>query len=263
MLVFLSWSGERSEAVAQKLSEWLPLVINAVDPWVSVEMEKGTRWSPEIADKLEKSRIGILCLTAENLQAPWLLFEAGAISKTKDAQVCTFLLGLRDSDVELPLGQFQHTKVVKDDVWRLVNTISKKVIAAGEKAPDEKTLEKSFKTWWPDLEGELRAINERGAPGAPRKREVAEVMEEMVKTVRGIEQRLDRLEIVMTTGAASIQPAIYAFPAGPGMLSSGVLAQLTRGGGILSPGVGLAEAAPVAALQNEGTTPVKRRKLGK
>src|SRR5688572_19220319 len=109
MEVFLSWSGERSKAVAETLSVWLGQVIQAVDPWISSDIEKGARWNPEIAARLEQSRVGIICLTKENLDAKWILFESGALSKTKDAYVCTLLLDIDPSDVEQPLGQFQHT----------------------------------------------------------------------------------------------------------------------------------------------------------
>lgn len=32
MKVFISWSGERSQALAQALRDWLPLVLHFVEP---------------------------------------------------------------------------------------------------------------------------------------------------------------------------------------------------------------------------------------
>ena len=87
MKIFLSWSGSMSKKTAEILCEWLPKVINAIEPWISSEMEKGTRWESEITDKLEESKIGIICLTRNNLDENWILFEAGALSKTKDAKL--------------------------------------------------------------------------------------------------------------------------------------------------------------------------------
>ena len=95
MKVFLCWSGERSRQVAQALNDWLPTVIQAVEPWMSGDIGKGVRWGPEVSAELEESRVGIICLASDNLGNPWILFEAGAVSKTKDASVCTFLLDLR------------------------------------------------------------------------------------------------------------------------------------------------------------------------
>jgi hypothetical protein len=134
MQVFLSWSGERSKAVAQTFSKWIGQVIQAVDPWISLDIEKGTRWNPEIAVRLEESRVGIICLTKENLDARWILFESGALSKTKDAYLCTLLLDIDPSDVEQPLGQFQHTTRDKNDIRQLLGTINKAVEKEGEKA---------------------------------------------------------------------------------------------------------------------------------
>src|SRR4051812_34315853 len=88
MLVFLSWSGQRSKAVAEELERWLRQVIQTVEPWISTDIDKGLRWGPELSDRLEGSKIGIICLTKDNLDTRWILFEAGALSKTKDTYVC-------------------------------------------------------------------------------------------------------------------------------------------------------------------------------
>src|SRR5215211_6657068 len=107
MLVFISWSGPRSRAIAEALENWLAKVIQAVEPWISQDIDKGLRWGTEIADRLEQSKVGIICLTKSNLDAKWIHFEAGAISKTKDGYVCTLLIDVKPSDVEQPLAQFQ------------------------------------------------------------------------------------------------------------------------------------------------------------
>ena len=158
MLVFLSWSGEKSKAVAVTLKDWLPLVINAVDPWISEDIEKGRSWGPEIKGRLEKSKVGIFCMTAENLVAPWLLVEAGAISRSEDAHVCTLLVGLKPSDVAPPLGTFQHTVPEKADIHRLVQTINRRVAEAGEKGLEDKNLDRAFENYWSELEVILTGI---------------------------------------------------------------------------------------------------------
>ncbi|MGH9930385.1 MAG: TIR domain-containing protein [Pyrinomonadaceae bacterium] len=78
MKVFISWSAERSLAIAKALHDWLPRVIQAVQPWLSeTDIGKGTRWEQEIGVELAQTRFGILCLTPENLDARWINFEAG------------------------------------------------------------------------------------------------------------------------------------------------------------------------------------------
>jgi TIR domain len=113
MKVFISWSGPRSKAVAEALRDWLPDVMQAVKPWVSSEdIRKGKQWNLELTRELEGTHVGVICLTPENLTAPWLLFEAGALSKLqteKDAHVCTYLVNMPYTDVTGPLAGFQHT----------------------------------------------------------------------------------------------------------------------------------------------------------
>src|SRR5215472_19191834 len=93
--IFISWSGSRSRGTAEALRDWLPDVLNIVDPWLSAaDVEKGAKWRQVISGELEKANFAILCLTPENLSSPWLLFEAGALSKRSEALVCTYLLGL-------------------------------------------------------------------------------------------------------------------------------------------------------------------------
>jgi len=132
MRVFISWSGDRSKAVADVLRRWFPSVIQAVRPYFSPDdVAKGARWSSEIAKELEASRVGLLVITPENQEAPWLLFEAGALAKNLDrSKVCPILFGaMEPTDVKGPLVQFQAAqfsetemkRVVKDDecrTWR-------------------------------------------------------------------------------------------------------------------------------------------------
>jgi TIR domain len=115
MELFLSWSGVRSRAVAESLHEWLPYVINAVEPWMSAsDIEVGARWSSDIATQLDETRYGVICLTRENLEAPWVLFEVGALSKTLSKTfVCPYLFGVEPTDLKGPLVQFQAAKADK------------------------------------------------------------------------------------------------------------------------------------------------------
>jgi len=128
MKVFISWSGERSRALAEVLSQWLPAVIQAVKPYYSPDdIAKGSRWSTEIAEELEKSRVGLICVTRENLDAPWIMFEAGALSKLGKSRVCPILFGVDPTDIQGPLVQFQAAKFEKEDLQRVVRMINKEL----------------------------------------------------------------------------------------------------------------------------------------
>lgn len=96
MKVFLSWSGTRSREIAKLLSDWLSCVIQALQPWVSDrDLDRGSLWFGEINDQLKDTTVGIICLTQENKDRPWILFEAGALAKgLSTARVCTLLIDL-------------------------------------------------------------------------------------------------------------------------------------------------------------------------
>lgn len=159
MKVFLSWSGEKSHKVALVFRDWFPSVIQSLVPYVSSEdIDKGTRWSTDIAKELEDSTFGILCVTKENLTAPWLTFEAGALSKTMDKTfVSPFLFDIKRSEVNGPILQFQSTIFSEDDVLKLVKTLNK---ACGEEQLTDERLEKAFNVWWPTLEEELAKLKD-------------------------------------------------------------------------------------------------------
>ncbi|MCX5899546.1 MAG: hypothetical protein NTX06_02220 [Proteobacteria bacterium] len=56
MKIFISWSGEVSHSVALALRDWLPSVIQSIEPFVSSEdIDRGARWATEIGSKLEKA----------------------------------------------------------------------------------------------------------------------------------------------------------------------------------------------------------------
>ena len=181
MKVFLSWSGETSRAIAEALRDWLPKVIQAVVPWMSaVDIEKGARWSSDIAAELEQTSFGILCLTADNRDAPWIHFEAGALSKTlQNTLVCPYLFDLEPTDLTGPLVQFNATRANKKDTQRLVLSIND----AQETPLTQLNIEESFEVWWPKLEECLRDLAVAPLQAKPKRPE-REILEEILDLVR-------------------------------------------------------------------------------
>jgi TIR domain len=241
MRVFISWSGDRGRAAADALAGWLPQVINALKPWVSTSgIEKGARWSAEVAAKLEESRAGIVCLTPNSLHADWILFEAGALAKTvANTYVCTFLIGMEPSDVAGPLAQFQATKAMKPDVLRLVKTLNG---ALGEGALSESHVATAFEKWWPDLEKQISTLPAETATH-PSARTDRDLLNEILETIRNFSRSAvsaispqDRDTIVQ---ARAWKAARSVWPGAGGSWSGGALIgdskqyqmNVSRGGG--------------------------------
>lgn len=194
MKVFISWSGDISLKVAQLLRDWLPYVINAIEPYVSSEdIDKGARWSTDIAKELEDSTFGILCVTRDNLNAPWLSFEAGALSKTVEKSFVTpFLFDIKRSEVQGPILQFQSTIIEKDDIKRLLKTLNK---ACGEASIPDERLDKSFDVWYPTLETGLNQLKNEVARADDESSEdesvhSSEILEEILELSRGNQKLL-------------------------------------------------------------------------
>jgi hypothetical protein len=107
----------------------------------AVDIEKGSRWLSDVSGQLQECRVGVICLTPENVRAPWLLFEAGALSKAvSQSFVCPYLLEIAPETVTGPLAQFQCTRANREDTHRLVRTINS---ALGETALSDDSIRAS------------------------------------------------------------------------------------------------------------------------
>jgi len=196
MKVFISWSGDRSKKVAELLDDWIQCVIQVVNPWMSSkDIDRGALWFTEITDQLASTSIGIVCLTKENKNKPWILFESGALAKGLTSnRVCTFLIDLAPTDLENPLAQFNHTFPVRDSVWELVRTIN---FALKEAALKESVLAKVFETYWPQFEKEFKEIIETTPETEViAKRKDNDIMLDVLSTVRMLDRRLRNIESI-------------------------------------------------------------------
>jgi hypothetical protein len=192
MKVFLSWSGEPSKSVADLLRRLLPCMLQGVDVFVSRhDLESGGRWSEQLARELENSAFGIVSLTAQNQSAPWLLFEAGALTKLSEGRACGLLLGgLTPANVAGPLAQFQHRRLVREEFSLLLRDINERLSAPLKDDQLRLVLEK----WWPDLEAEYKEILARRPQEDPRSkgREDRDLLEEILERVRSLELGSER-----------------------------------------------------------------------
>ena len=207
MKLFISWSGERSGLFAQGLRDWLPCVINAVEPWLSSnDLNPGTRWGMELANELEQTKYGIICMTADNMSSPWLLFEAGALSRyVSKSRVVPLLLDNKPSDLQGPLAQFQAVQFSENDIRRLIIGINLTIFASGERGLEENVLNESLKLWWPKLKSTFDSIPPLKKSDQPRERTDRELIEETLEHIRLMRTRLSSLTNEVRTTNRSIR----------------------------------------------------------
>lgn len=190
--VFISWSGDLSKKLAEEVRLWLPGVLQFVKPYFTPnDIEKGARWSTEIANELETSNAGIICLTKDNINKPWILFEAGALSKNfGKANVCTILFNLDNADLTGPLTSFQATRFDKTDFKKLLTTINN---TGSDSKLESAVLNDVFEMWWPKLELKINEIlKNHVVDNGNNLRSEREILEEVLELTRINSKRMPR-----------------------------------------------------------------------
>jgi len=213
MNVFISWSGVLSKKIAITIRDWLPNVIQCVEPYVSSEdIDKGSRWHIDISKQLDSTSYGIICLTKENIAAPWINFEAGALGKSVDnSRVCPLLFDLMPSDIQGPISGFQTTKADdKDDFYKLILSINK----TSPTPIKEERLDEIFDVWWPRLNAKLKALLEEQEKEEPKEKPKSRTQQTALlndKTAMILEELLDisRSNFKLLRDPENILPAGY------------------------------------------------------
>lgn len=195
--IFISWAGEASRQVGEALRDWLPVLFDSVEPWISAQdLNKGSQWQSEIMANLRTSRFGIVCLTPGNLTRPWMLFEAGAVSTLPQESVYTFLHHVEYTQVTGPLSMFNHTVSQQDDVMRMVASLN---CALDSQKVREPVLLARFEKCWPDLEERLNRIefNQATGEGTPHREQEA-IVAEILTLVRDMSRSLPTAGAIRT-----------------------------------------------------------------
>ncbi len=150
----------------------------------SEDIDKGQRWAAEVGEKLGDLGQGVLCVTRENANQPWLNFEAGALAKSLgDSCVRPVLFDIRPSDLTGPLSLFQAT-VLRDrgDMLKFIESVNKACAAP----LNAERLRRAFERSWPDFEKRILAIDhvvESGKASKPQ-RSSEEMLSELLDRVR-------------------------------------------------------------------------------
>jgi len=204
MKVFISWSGERSREVAIVLNRWIERNIQLAETWISTDdIGAGDIWFQEIKARLDETSVGIICLTKENVNNPWILFEAGALAKgTKENKVCTFLIDLNAGELKPPLSQFNATWLEQGSFRKLVKTISDGL----EKPLSESVIEDVMGSAWSKLKAEIDEIISKTKSGpAPSKMDMEEMLSEVLRLVTQSNHTIARQQNEMLELSARIE----------------------------------------------------------
>ncbi|WP_317203837.1 hypothetical protein [Janthinobacterium sp.] len=181
-------------------------MIQATQPWISTRgIDRGALWFSSINDELKDTTVGIVCLTHENKNKPWILFEAGALAKgLANSRVCTFLVDLEPKDLQDPLAQFNHTFPTKDGLWSLVVTLNNSIATPLEQG----ILVQVFETNWPQFDKKFNdLLAQNPQEGVVEVRSNDSMLEEILASTRGLSHRLRAIEDRQDAGLDSIGKA--------------------------------------------------------
>ena len=181
--IFIGWSGDRSKDAARALRDWIPNVIQAADPWMSEkDIDPGSMWDKDLIAALESAKIGILCITSDDLNSIWMHFEAGMLANSLKERnyVCPYLLGVEPTDIQGPLSHFQAKKADKESTKQLlylINDLSASPI-------DKPRIDLIFEQFWGRLESKLIEIISKPSEGAIHRRDSADILNELLELTR-------------------------------------------------------------------------------
>jgi TIR domain len=181
--VFISWSGERSKMIAEKLKNWLEIAFQFTRPFLSTEIAAGRRWSEDVAKALDRSNFGILIVTPDNIHSEWLLFEAGALAKhLGESRVVPVLVDMTASDLRPPLSEFQAVRL-EDQLYGLAESLN-------QAQPDSWSAERvraafgwTSKQFLVDVRPLVETTRNADAEKTTA-RPIGEVLEEVLQTVK-------------------------------------------------------------------------------
>jgi hypothetical protein len=124
-----------------------------------------------------------LCLTPENFENPWILFEAGAMAKhLGKIPVVPLVINFSINDLRPPLSQLNGALADKEGIFKIVETINKRC----SESLDIQKLRRVFEAFWPDMESAInsaKTIIEKEGQVVPPKTE-KELLEEILSNLK-------------------------------------------------------------------------------
>ncbi|MFC9360780.1 TIR domain-containing protein [Rhodococcus sp. NPDC057014] len=188
LTVFISWSGDVSKHVAVVWERLVNEMFDHVKPWMSeVSIEPGTRGLDEIRKTLKETSFGIIIVTRSNENAPWINFEAGALSKAlndDDSRVAPVLVDYNNpAELSSPLKQFQGKLLNKDGVEKVLKLV------ADTAGIEWSRVKPRFDRSWGDYEKEFEeARTSLSSQQVPQDIDTSAMIPEILETVRDLKR---------------------------------------------------------------------------
>lgn len=155
MRLFISWSGEQTRELANAVQAFFELAFAShVQTFLSdADIAPGERFLAVINENLGGADIGVILITRQNMNNPWLLFEAGALAgKSERGSVVPLLVDLERAELRPPLSQFQNVLAASRES---VLHMCERIRAEASDVPANNAYEVLLEAAWPPLEAAL------------------------------------------------------------------------------------------------------------
>jgi hypothetical protein len=109
--VYLCWSKGLGRLLAERFHRWIKDQMgDYIDPFFSPEdIEVGRPWWESLRKEMKDNEHAILFMTREMAHAPWVIFEAGAISRNlAKSRIIPVMVDIETWDLPAPLQQLQN-----------------------------------------------------------------------------------------------------------------------------------------------------------
>lgn len=195
MKIFISHSGPRSRQIAEAFHTFLPTANPSFEPWYSYEnLDRSRAWYGQIVEQLSEVGAAIICLTPDNLEKPWIHYEAGALIHALDGtRVYTYLYELGPADIGGPLALFNHTQATQKDTLALVSSLNE--LLEGEDRAEDERLQINFNALWESFQKQMKAPLPESPDDSSAKTHRADrdLIEEMLNIQRRQESQMSKI----------------------------------------------------------------------
>lgn len=126
-LLFLSWEGDESKCIAKQLKNLMEgIFYPTLKSYMSaVDAPLGKRGVEDLSRQLSECNYGVCLVNKENVRAPWIHYEAGAIAK--ESPISRLIVLLLDNDPGCikgtPLQDFKYCFLTYDGILEIVETM--------------------------------------------------------------------------------------------------------------------------------------------
>jgi hypothetical protein len=220
MNIFICWSGRNSASfqAAEFLKKYLPLLHDTWVPFFSDrDIKAGTLWMDELFSALQTSGYGIVCISPEQKDSPWVLFESGALSKAVTShRVLPLMVGVESTELAPPLSNFQHKPFSKEGLEDVLESL----FAVSDFPNNVRdVVQERFRRFSEEMTDPIDRIKRKareerkGAPPPPPERPLVKLLKEMQAQMGDLSGRVQKLADQNVAPIAPPVPPIAVTPA--------------------------------------------------